>query len=71
LLPEFEVCSETKKCCKYLTINPIRAFRNAIAHANWNYKIDYSGLEFWARKGSDPNEPLSHFDVFMDELDFW
>lgn len=35
-----------KRCCAFLTDNPIRAFRNALAHANWRYKADYSGLEF-------------------------
>ncbi len=34
-----------KKCMKFLTDNPIRAFRNAIAHANWSYLDDFSGLE--------------------------
>ena len=42
----------TKHCCVFLTDNPIRALRNAFAHANWRYKADYSGLEFWAREGS-------------------
>ncbi len=28
----------TKKCCKYLLNNPVRAFRNSIAHGNWAYK---------------------------------
>ena len=26
--------STTKKCCKFLTENPVRAFRNAVAHSN-------------------------------------
>jgi len=63
--------STTKKCCIFLTDNPVRAFRNAIAHANWRYKSDFSGLEFWAKKGSDPNEPLSFFEVSDNELAFW
>src|SRR6185369_5608672 len=30
--------STTRKCCRFLNDNPVRAFRNAIAHANWRYK---------------------------------
>jgi hypothetical protein len=29
--------SVTQRCCTYLTDNPVRAFRNAIAHSNWTY----------------------------------
>ena len=29
--------SVTRRCCEFLTDNPIRAFRNAIAHSNWSY----------------------------------
>jgi hypothetical protein len=61
--------SATRRCCGFLTDNPIRAFRNALAHANWRYKDDFSGLHFWARKGSDPNEPLSEFEV--GQLEAW
>lgn len=63
--------SATKKCCKFLTDNPIRAFRNAIAHTNWKYKADFSGLEFWARKGQDENEPMVQFSVSQQDLAFW
>jgi hypothetical protein len=63
--------STTRKCCRFLSDNPIRAFRNALAHANWRYNEDFSGLHFWARKGSDPNEPLSDFEVSQLELAFW
>ncbi len=61
----------TKKCCKFLTDNPIRAFRNAISHSNWCYKSDFSGIEYWARKGSDANEPMVKFEVSQSELNFW
>jgi len=71
LRQEMGAQSTTKKCCKYLTDNPIRAFRNAIAHSNWQYKSDFSGLEFWARKGQDENEPMSRFDVSQRDLTFW
>lgn len=39
-----------KKCCNFLINNPVRAFRNAIAHSNWCYKDDFSGIKFWAKK---------------------
>ena len=61
----------TRKCCRLLTDNPVRAFRNAIAHANWKYNGSFTGLEFWARKGSDPNEPMARFEVAQNDLDFW
>lgn len=63
--------SSTRKACQFLTDNPVRAFRNAIAHANWKYKEDYSGIEFWARKGSDANEPLVKLEVDQVTLNFW
>ena len=63
--------SASRKCGRFLTNNPVRAFRNAIAHGNWTYKADFTGLVFWARKGSDPSEALSHFEVTQDELNFW
>jgi hypothetical protein len=62
--------STTRKCCRFLTDNPVRAFRNALAHANWRYNEDFSGLRFWARKGSDPSEPPSKFDVTQLKLGF-
>lgn len=61
----------TKRCAKFLTDNPVRAFRNAVAHANWKYKPDFSGLVFWSRKGADPNEPLARFEVSQQDLGFW
>ena len=38
--------SITRKCCKYLTDNPVRAFRNAVAHANWRPTLDESAIDF-------------------------
>jgi hypothetical protein len=61
----------TKQCCKFLTDNPIRAFRNAISHSNWCYKSDFSGIEYWARKGDDSNEAMTKFEVSQSELNFW
>ena len=63
--------SVSRRCCKFLTDNPVRAFRNAIAHANWNYASDFGGSVFWARKSAAPHEPLSRFEVSQPELDFW
>lgn len=61
----------SKKCCNFLVNNPIRAFRNAIAHSNWCYNEDFSALKYWSRKGSEPDEPLQEFDVKNEELAFW
>lgn len=61
----------TGRCCRFLLNNPIRAFRNAISHSNWRYKEDFSGLEFWARKGAMPDEPLVYFEVSQEELSYW
>jgi hypothetical protein len=63
--------STARKCCRFLTDNPVRAFRNAVAHANWRYLPDFSGLEFWARKGAEPSEPMARFDVSQRDLGFW
>ncbi len=63
--------SVTKRCCQFLTDNPVRAFRNAVAHANWKYKPDFSGLIFWSRKGNDISETLTRFEVSQDDLGFW
>ncbi len=63
--------SVTKRCAQFLTDNPVRAFRNAIAHANWRYRQDFRALIFWARKGADPDEPLEEFEVDERDLEFW
>lgn len=71
LLKESKSGSVTRQCCKFLTNNPVRAFRNAIAHSNWTYAANFDGLIFRARKGSDQNEPLTRFELSQSELDFW
>jgi hypothetical protein len=71
LRKELSGSSTTKKCCKFLTENPVRALRNAVAHSNWQYLPDFSGLEFWAKEGTDPAEGPSRFVVLQRELDFW
>jgi hypothetical protein len=63
--------SAAKKCAAYLTDNPVRAFRNAIAHSNWKYRADYGGLTYWARKGDNKDEPMVEFEVDNQTLDFW
>jgi hypothetical protein len=63
--------SAAKKCAQFLNNNPVRAFRNAVAHANWTYRTDFKAIVYWARKGSDPNEPLERFEVEQDDLSFW
>jgi hypothetical protein len=63
--------STARKCCRFLTDNPVRAFRNAVAHANWRYLSDFSGLEFWARKGADATDPMVRFEVSQQDLGFW
>ncbi len=71
LKKQSEVGSVTKKCMKFLLNNPVRAFRNSVAHGNWKYLDDFSGIEFWARKGSEKNGKMSHFTVSQTELGFW
>lgn len=61
----------TRKCAKFLTNNPVRSFRNAVAHANWSYSCDFSGLDFWARKGAETEEPLQKFYVDQRKMEFW
>jgi len=63
--------SAAKKCTQFLSNNPVRAYRNAIAHANWTYRADFGAITYWARKGSDPNEPLERFEVEQNDLSFW
>jgi hypothetical protein len=63
--------SVTRKCARFLTNNPIRGFRNAIAHANWTYRCDFAAIVYWARKGESPDEPMEKFVVVQEELSFW
>lgn len=61
----------TKKCCKFLINNPVRAFRNALAHGNWRFKTDFSGIVYWARKGDQVDEPIVDFEVSGTNLKSW
>lgn len=68
LLPSDSVC---RKCCRFLTDNPVRALRNAFAHGNWAYKEDYTGLRYWARKGNAEDEHMVEWLVSQTELGLW
>jgi hypothetical protein len=63
--------SVAKKCCNFLINNPVRAFRNAVAHSNWKYKDDFSGIIFYARKGHQASEPMVEWQVEDKSLAFW
>ena len=63
--------SATRKCAQFLSNNPVRAFRNAIAHANWTYRTDFRAIIYWARKGNDPAEQVEKFEVEQNDLSFW
>jgi len=63
--------SAARKCSQYLNDNRIRAFRNAMAHANWTYRSDFGALVYWARKGDNPADPLERFEVEQSNLEFW
>jgi len=60
-----------RKCAKFLSDGRVRAFRNAVAHANWCYRKDFKAITYWARKSPDLNEPLSEFEVRQEDLTFW
>jgi hypothetical protein len=59
-----------RKCCVYLTDNPVRAFRNAIAHGNWRFAPDGSAIDFWARKGDNPGEDMVRWRLTRTDLRF-
>lgn len=63
--------SAARKCSKFLTNNPVRAYRNAIAHANWTYSQNCTGITYWAKKDSCDDETLIRFEVSDAELGFW
>lgn len=63
--------SVTRKCCKFLTDNPVRAFRNAMAHSNWTYTVDFDGIEYFAKKGENKDDPMEKFIVTQIEINFW
>ncbi len=64
-----------RRICKFLLNNPVRAFRNSIAHGNWQYTDDFSGLKYYAYKGESKLnieiQPMTEFIVDNEELGFW
>ncbi|HOJ04078.1 MAG TPA: hypothetical protein PK916_08745 [Bacteroidota bacterium] len=64
-----------RRLCKFLLNNPVRAFRNSIAHGNWQYTSDFTGIKYYAYKGESKPcvelEEMSEFVVKNDELEFW
>ena len=63
--------STARKFARFLSDNPVRAFRNAISHANWKYREDFRAIVYWSRKGSDPTAILERFEVEQEDLSFW
>lgn len=61
----------TKKCCNFLINNPVRAFRNAIAHSNWKYGDDFTSIIYYAKKGNLPSDPITKWEVSQTDLAFW
>jgi hypothetical protein len=62
--------SALKKCCAYLTDHPIRGLRNAVAHSNWRYTDDFSGILFHYFEDEQMTR-RKHYTVSQLELDFW
>ena len=59
----------TARCCNYLLSPPQVQFRHAVAHGNWCYLDDFSGLEYWAR--SARGKPNARYVVSDAHLGFW
>lgn len=62
--------STLKKCCVYLTDNPIRGLRNAVAHSNWHYADDFTGILFHYFEDEQKTR-RKDYTVSQLELDFW
>jgi hypothetical protein len=62
--------SVLKKCCGYLNDFPVRGLRNAVAHANWCYTDDFTGIRFHYHKDED-RTVRADYTVSQLELDFW
>jgi len=59
-----------KKCSTYLTDDHVRGLRNAVAHANWRYSDDFSGITFHYFRDQQKTD-LVRYTVTQLELDFW
>lgn len=62
--------SVLKKCCKYLTDYPVRGLRNAVAHSNWRYTDDFTGIVFHYFEDVQKTK-RTDFTITQLELDFW
>jgi hypothetical protein len=62
--------SALKKCCVYLTDNPVRGLRNAVAHSNWRYTDDFSGILYHYFEDEHKTK-WKDYTVTQLELDFW
>ena len=71
ILKQAPAKSVAARCAKYLSRGSVRDFRNAFAHANWQYNSTYTGLDCWLRKASKLSGPHKQFYVSQDDLDFW
>ncbi|MBC8029977.1 MAG: hypothetical protein H7Z16_07685 [Pyrinomonadaceae bacterium] len=64
--------SVAARCANHLSRGPVRDFRNAFSHANWQYNSTYTGLECWVRQNArNRSGSLKHFVVSQDDLTFW
>jgi len=68
ILPHKTICH---RCCNYLTSGNIRHFRNAIAHGNWNYNPDFSGLVYWDYKDGRRENGFRRHEISQSKLNFW
>lgn len=59
------------RCCKFLTSDRIRKFRNSIAHGTWSYKSDFSGIEYWDYINGKKENGYEKFEISQEELSFW
>jgi hypothetical protein len=62
--------SVLKRCCKYLTDDHVRGLRNAVAHANWRYSDDFSGIDYSYFRDEQKTVTVS-YTVKQLELAFW
>jgi hypothetical protein len=60
-----------RSCTAYLTTGKVRAFRNAMSHARWQYMGDFSGIVYLDRAYPSKATPLLTYGVTQNELDFW
>ena len=72
LADEVATGSVTKRCATFLSTGAVRDFRNAFAHANWQYTVNSRGLKCWVRRDARNGlSPMREFVVSQEQLDFW